>query len=376
MRILLFGEYSGVHTFLAEGLRELGHEVTTASNGDFWKNYPRDIDLKREETLWGKLSFSMRLLMALPKMKGYDIVQLINPMFLELKAVKHFSIYDYLRKHNKKVVLCCMGNDYYYPKINSELMPMRYSDYNIGKEKRCVDFAQQMYDDWVGTEKERLNRYIAADCDAIVAGAYEFWLPYHLTKDKSKDGKPLREKLHSIPFPYKLFDEVHPAPSEKLRVFIGISKARSEFKGTDIMQKAAEDLQKKYPERIELKIANGIPFAEYQNMMDNSDVLMDQIYAYGPGMNALLALSKGIVCVSGAEPEHYDLLGENDCRPIVNVQPTYESVYKELEELVLMPKDELAKLKKESRDYVLRNHDYIKVAKEYEALYASVLSLS
>ena len=40
MRILLLGEYSNVHATLAEGLRMLGHEVTVASNGDFWKNYP------------------------------------------------------------------------------------------------------------------------------------------------------------------------------------------------------------------------------------------------------------------------------------------------------------------------------------------------
>ena len=41
MKILLLGEYSGVHSTLAEGLRGLGHRVTVASNGDFWKDYPK-----------------------------------------------------------------------------------------------------------------------------------------------------------------------------------------------------------------------------------------------------------------------------------------------------------------------------------------------
>lgn len=45
MKILLMGEYSNVHATLAEGLHKLGHHVTVLSNGDFWKNYPRDIDL-------------------------------------------------------------------------------------------------------------------------------------------------------------------------------------------------------------------------------------------------------------------------------------------------------------------------------------------
>lgn len=35
MKILLLGEYSNVHNTLAMGLRELGHQVTVASNGDF-----------------------------------------------------------------------------------------------------------------------------------------------------------------------------------------------------------------------------------------------------------------------------------------------------------------------------------------------------
>ena len=47
MRILLLGEYSNVHATLAVGLRRLGHEVVVASNGDFWKDYPRDKDEPR-----------------------------------------------------------------------------------------------------------------------------------------------------------------------------------------------------------------------------------------------------------------------------------------------------------------------------------------
>ena len=47
MRILLLGEFSNVHATLALGLRKLGHDVVVASDGDEWKNYPRDIDLHR-----------------------------------------------------------------------------------------------------------------------------------------------------------------------------------------------------------------------------------------------------------------------------------------------------------------------------------------
>ena len=55
MKILLLGEYSNVHNTLVQGLRHLGHQVTVASNGDFWKDYPRDIDLARRPGKLGGL---------------------------------------------------------------------------------------------------------------------------------------------------------------------------------------------------------------------------------------------------------------------------------------------------------------------------------
>ena len=74
MKILLLGEYSNVHATLAKGLKTLGHEVTVLSNGDFWKNYPRDIDMVRTYTKWGGIRYLLRMLRILPKLKGYDIV--------------------------------------------------------------------------------------------------------------------------------------------------------------------------------------------------------------------------------------------------------------------------------------------------------------
>lgn len=47
MTILLLGEYSALHKNLKEGLNELGYEALIASDGDGWKNIPRDIDLFR-----------------------------------------------------------------------------------------------------------------------------------------------------------------------------------------------------------------------------------------------------------------------------------------------------------------------------------------
>lgn len=66
MRILLCGEYSNVHATLAKGLRALGHKVTLASNGDFWKNYPRDIDFARSQGRLGGMALLAKVYAHLP----------------------------------------------------------------------------------------------------------------------------------------------------------------------------------------------------------------------------------------------------------------------------------------------------------------------
>ena len=156
-----------------------------------------------------------------------------------------------------------------------------------------------------------------------------------------------------------------------VKMFVGISKNRSAYKGTDIMLKAAQAVQEKYPERLQLQVAEGVPFAQYQEMLNGSDAILDQLYSYTPAMNSLLAMSKGIINIGGGEPENYEILGEEELRPIVTVQPTYESCYEEIEQLVLHP-ERIPQLQEQSIAYVKKHHDYIKVAQQYLDFYTTL----
>lgn len=390
MKILLMGEYSNVHWTLAEGLRTLGHEVTVLSNGDFWKDYPRDINLVRTPTKWGGICYMARLLHLLPQLKGYDIVQLINPMFLELKAERIRPIYQYLRHYNGKMVLGAFGMDYYWVSTCCNEKPLRYSDFNIGDQLRTDECALRERHDWLGTAKERLNRLIAEDCDGIVTGLYEYHACYH---------PRFPEKTQFIPYPIRMDDRLkmkderlnldteHTEKTENtehitpvasvfsensvergVSLFIGINRTRSVYKGTDIMLRAAQGIKAQYPDRVNLQIAESVPFEQYQKMLEGADAILDQLYSYTPSMNPLMAMSKGIICIGGGEPENYEILNEHHLRPIINVQPTYESVYHELEMLVLHP-ERIPELKRQSIEYIRRHHEYQKVAREYEAFY-------
>lgn len=365
MQILLLGDYSNVHATLADGFRALGHRCVVASDGDKWKDYPRDIDLKRDFGWRGNSSFVWRLMKALPAFRGYDVVQLINPVFLELKAERLAPFYRYIRRHNKKVVLGAFGMDYYWVQVNTCQRPLRYSDFNFGDTIR-TDYEAELYrNEWIGTPKETLNRMIAEDCDGIVAGLYEYWVTY----------QQFKEKMRFIPFPVKVppikkLKRVEQA-GKPLSIFVGISKNRSAYKGTDVMLAAAKAVQEKYPDKLRLQIAEGVPFAQYQHMMDTSDAILDQLYSYTPAMNSLLAMSKGIINIGGGEPENYEILKETELRPIINVQPTFESCFEEIEALVLHP-ERIPLLKQQSIDYVKKHHDYIHVAQQYLDFYHSL----
>lgn len=140
------------------------------------------------------------------------------------------------------------------------------------------------------------------------------------------------------------------------------------------MLKAAQTIKKKYPEKVELRIAENIPFHKYVEMMNGSDAILDQLYSYTPSMNPLEAMARGIICIGGGEPENYEILQENELRPIINVLPSYESVYDELEKLVLHP-ERIPQLKKESILYVNKHHEYIKVAKVMNSFYQKILGI-
>src|SRR5574344_39706 len=366
MKILLIGEYSNVHWTLAEGLRHLGHKVTVVSNGDFWKDYQRDIDISRKYNKISGIIYMIKVYSILTRLRGFDIVQIINPMFLELRAEHIFPIYKYLRRHNKKMVLGAFGMDYYWVNENITRKPLRYSDFNIGDKLRTNNDALKERKDWIGTAKEQLNKMIANDADLIVTGLYEYHVCYV---------QNFKNKTVFIPFPIKMEEQPHhffPRKDGKLHLFIGINKNRSEYKGTDIMLTAAKDIVTKYPSNVDLQIAENIPFNKYKDMMNGADAILDQLYSYTPSMNPLLAMSKVIICIGGGEPENYQIIKEDTLKPIINVLPNYKSVYCELEKLIIN-RNRIPLLKEQSMEYIAKHHDYIKVAKLYEKEYIRIL---
>ena len=358
MKILLMGEYSGLHSTLADGLRRLGQDVCVLSDGNEWKNYPRDIDLMRPTGgPWGGVRYVARLLRCLPRLRGYDVVQLVNPGFLRLRPEKCLYVYRYLKRHNGKVFLGAFGADHYYVRACMETDTYRYSDFKIGDRFKDTPANRETVRECLQGGTARATREIAATCDGIIACLWEYYAAYRLYHP---------EKLAFIPLPIdcaSLPGRVRAVP-RVLRFFIGIQSARSELKGTDVILPVLMELQARYPDLCRVTRVEDVPYARYVQLMDEADVQADQLYSYTPSMNSLAAMAKGLVVAGGGEPENYDILHEHELRPIVNLLPDPADIYRKLEDLVLH-RERISLLSAQSMEYVRRHHDHVRVAQQY-----------
>lgn len=371
MKILLMGDASNYHRCLSVALRSMGHDVTVASNGSGWMDTARDIDLSRPScSKIGGLLLWLRLKRLLPRLKGYDVVQIHNPIFLNLKPGKVRSVFNCLKRNNRSVFLAALGTDSVFVKtcVTKE-GPLRYSEWMIdGKPGPLQLKRKDVMDAWLSPELMAHCRYIYDNVDGIVTALYEYHLSCltEVSEDKvAYAGIPIdTEKM----IPVKV-DEI----PERVNLFLGMHRDRMVEKGTDRMLAAARKVAEKYPDRCRLTIVENRPFDEYLELLKGAHVVLDQLYSYTPATNALLAMAYGITAVTGAEPEFYDFIGEHDNRPIMNAIPDDEQLSQLLEYIVLHP-ELIVENSRRNREFVEKHNDARVVASRFVEFWNRQLS--
>lgn len=371
MKILLVGEYSRLHNSLKEGLVALGHEVTIIATGDLFKKFPADIKLERKyDKGWGrKLKIalyqltridltSVALLSQFEKQKerlsGFDIVQLINecPFGASVRVEK--KIFTHLRAHNEKVFLLSCGTDYISVAYALE-KKFRYSiltPYFEGKIPKESFFPVLKY---ITTKHKIYHDFLFSSIDGVLSSD----LDYHIPLEGHK------EYLGLIPNPVNvdILEDVAVNISEKIIIFHGINRRSYLKKGNDYFEKALEIIQKKYPEKIEVITVESLPYDEYINKYNRAHIVLDQVYGYDQGYNALEAMAKGKVVFTGAEKEFYDYY-QLDKTVAINALPDVQNIVDQLETLILYPK-RLIEIGRNAREFIHEQHHYKKIAQKY-----------
>lgn len=363
MKILFAGDASNMHNCLAQELRRMGHEATVASDGSRWMDTHRDINLKRGPGLLGALRYLFDIKRALPLMTGYDIVQIASPIFLRLKPHRVAKVFDYLKAHNRHVVLSALATDVVYYDACHDGHTFRYNDYMLGDEPspyvNSAEYVAQQQDNWRQPFMRQHSDHILGAIDGVVACLYEYYAAY-----KPKFGDRVAYAGLPIDTESLTFRPLDKAP-EKIRLFIGIQRDRHVVKGTDRLLAAMKRVHDRYPGITELEVVENLPYAEYTRRMRDSHVILDQLYSYTPATNALIAMAQGLVAVSGAEPEYYDFIGETVNKPIVNVSPLVEGDIDAKLSWLVEHRDQLPQMARASRAFVEKHNAAAVVAQRY-----------
>lgn len=372
MKILFAGDASNMHNCLAQELRRMGHEAVVASDGSRWMDTHRDINLLRRPGKLGALRYAVDVYRALPRMKGFDIVEIASPIFLRLRPHRNAKVFDYLKAHNRCMVLSALGTDVVYYDACHDGHTFRYSDYMLGDQPSpyvgSSEYVAQEQDNWKQPFMREHNDHILGGIDGAVACLYEYYAVYRpLLGDKvAYAGIPIDTKALA----FRPLDQV----PDKVRLFIGIQRDRHVIKGTDRLLAAMKRVHDRYPELTELEVVENLPYDEYTRRMRESHVILDQLYSYTPGTNALIAMAQGLVAVSGAEPEYYDLIGETANRPIVNVSPLVEGDIDEKLSWLVEHRDQLPQMARASRAFVEKHNAVSVVARRYLDFWDKLLS--
>lgn len=380
MRILLLGEYSNVHHTLCEALRRAGHKVLLISDGDGWKNYPRDIDLRRYlPGPLGSLIYLCRIAMLLPRMRGFDVVQLINPQILYLKPRWNRWLFDYLKRHNRIVSLGCFGDDSYVVSRMQQPDFLAYTDFVAGDHVIDHPLNRQRIRAWCDPDRRALTEHVVAHADCLLACLYEYYKVYE------REG--FGAKLHYLPLPIEPLEgkkekgtgqEVKKEKGEgknrensAVRVLLAIQKKRGAMKGTDQIEPLLLRLAQEYPDQIDLHRIESVPFEQYCQEVEAADVIVDQLYSYTPAMTALEAMRRGKVVITGGE--RYELEGEWYEAPVINLRPfADEENYQKLRD-TLLDRNKIARLSRDSQAYVEKYHDADSVASLFTRLVQMIL---
>lgn len=371
MRILLVGEYSRLHNSLKEGLLELGHHVTLVGGCDGFKNFPVDIKLERGFTTGWKKKLKLIILKITgkdisevllgrkfnalkEKLSGFDIVQLINESSFGTSPKLELEIAQFLKANNKKLFLLSCGTDYISVAhaLTDELPYTIATPYKDGKLNNrsfapALKYLKPSYKELHSKLYKLAHGVIATDLD------YHIPLSGH-SKYLGLIPNPINTNKIVVDIPQK---------TNPVIIFHGINNANYYKKGNDLFEQALDIIQKKYNSNIQIITTINLPYKEYIKKYNSAHIILDQVYAHDQGYNALEAMAKGKVVFTGAGKkfvETYDL----KLTVAIDATPDVHQIVSSLEKLIENP-ETIKEIGNNARDFIEREHDYIKIAKEY-----------
>jgi glycosyltransferase involved in cell wall biosynthesis len=222
---------------------------------------------------------------------------------------------------------------------------------------------QKEYDyvfEYTGKNHKKIHDFVYQKCEGIIASDIDYVLPL---KGNSKF-------LGLIPNPINSTELVFETPEieDQISIFLGINQWNYHQKGITFFEQALAVINEKYGNKVKIIVAKNIPYTDYINLYNKAHILLDQCFAYDQGYNALEAMAKGKVVFTGAETE-FEKQYALTVKVAINAKPDVDYLVKELSFLIENPKEILV-IGKNARNFIEKEHDYLKIAKNYLEVWA------
>lgn len=371
MRILLIGEFSKLHNSLAEGLKKLGHEVCLVSSGDHFKNFPSDFSTKPiiaelklarlfRKTIYklfyldiASIEIGIRFYFLLPKFKNYDHVHLINEAPIQTIPFFERILLKKLFQQNHKIHLLCCGLDYNvvkhlfsYTEPYSILTPFQNKPNNHSELRFFKSFLRPNHIKTHQLVYKHIASVTASDLDYVNAIQHE------------KKYKGL------IPNPVVITEYKPLEIYDKIIIFLGINRLNSTAKGIVYFEEALKIIQNKYLDKVEIKTVENLPYHTYITEYLAAHIVLDQVFSYDQGYNALEAMAKGKVVFTGADKPFLTYYNVKEDEVAINALPNVDYLVSKLSWLIENP-EKIIEIGTHAQSFIQKEHHYIHVAQKY-----------
>lgn len=175
-----------------------------------------------------------------------------------------------------------------------------------------------------------------------------------------------------LPYSHISFEEWSPKYTQQLTrpLRIGHAPSNRKGKGTDFVLEALDNLRKEGLE-FELVLVEGVSNVEAKKLYEDIDVLVDQLFFgwYGGLAVEAMALGKPVLVYLREEDLIYIPPQMKEELPFINVNP--HTIQDGLKRVLQMPREELFQLAQKSRDFAMKWHNPISIAKRLKEDYST-----
>ena len=374
MKILLLGEYSRLHNSLKEGLVTLGHDVKIVGTGDKFKMFPVDYSIAAKicnKYNWTKLVCStirkltgidlekiekaIRFYKLLPKLNGFDHVQLINSDALETYPFLARLLYKKLFATLKNRSLLICGDE--TPVVSYQLTgELKYSVLTPYLQNPSL---QKTFHYSLKYQKKSYRKtftYLVENCQKLITSDLDYEIPM----------QKMGYSTTFIPNPINTDRLKHQelVIADKIIIFLGINRLSYLKKGIHYFEEALALIQEKKVDKIEIITTENLPYTEYMSRYHKAHIILDQVLANDQGYNALEAMAQGKIVFTGAENEflhHYELPEDEVC---INALPDAIKIAEKLSYLIEHP-EKIVEISKKARKFIEKVHEYKRIAQRY-----------